>query len=69
MTKKDETGRLSIGVATVVARDDQILISKDTRKGKTVYGVPGGHWENGESLKECAVREVCEESGVTCDSI
>lgn len=69
MTKKDETSRPSIGVATVVVKDDQILIGKDTRKGKTVYGVPGGHWENGESLKECAIREVCEESGVICDNV
>ena len=47
MTKKGETSHPSIGVATVVVKDDQILIGKDTRKGKTVYGVPGGHWENG----------------------
>ncbi|MCK5475257.1 MAG: NUDIX domain-containing protein [Candidatus Pacebacteria bacterium] len=68
MTKEDKTNRPSIGVATVVIKNDQILMGKDTRKGD-VYGVPGGHWENGESLKECAVREVCEESGATCDSV
>lgn len=55
----------SIGVATVVVKDGKILLGEDTRKGN-VFGVPGGHWENGETLKECAQREVKEESGVAC---
>lgn len=58
--------RPSVGVATVVVKDGKILIGKDTRKGEAMYGVPGGHWESGETLKECATREVKEESGVTC---
>jgi 8-oxo-dGTP diphosphatase len=57
--------RPSVGVAVVVIKDNKILLGKDTRKGD-VYGVPGGHWENGETLKECGVREVNEESGVKC---
>ncbi len=56
--------RPSVGVATVVIKDNKILIGKDTRKGD-VYGVPGGHWENGETLKECSLREVKEESGIS----
>ena len=57
--------RPSVGVATVVIKDGKIILGKDIRKGH-VYGVPGGHWESGETLKECAVREVKEESGVIC---
>lgn len=60
--------RPSIGVATVVVKEGKILLGEDTRKGD-VFGVPGGHWENGESLKECAHREVLEESGVTCKNV
>lgn len=56
--------RPSVGVATVVIKDNKILIGKDTRKGD-VYGVPGGHWENGETIKECSLREVKEESGIS----
>lgn len=56
----------SIGVATVVVKNDKILIGRDTRKGEAIYGVPGGHWESGETLKDCALREVREESGITC---
>lgn len=72
--KKDN--RPSVGVAVVVVKDGKILVGKDMLKGTAmygkdaiIYGVPGGHWENGETLKECAVREVLEESGVTCDNV
>lgn len=58
-----------VGVATVVLKDGKILIGEDTRKGDAVYGVPGGHWESGETLKACAIREVKEESGVLCKNV
>ena len=58
-----------VGVATVVVKDGSILIGEDARKGDAVYGVPGGHWESGETLKECATREVKEESGVVCGNV
>jgi 8-oxo-dGTP diphosphatase len=66
MTEQKE--RPSVGVATVVVKGGKILIGRDTRKGEEVYGVPGGHWESGETLKECAAREVKEESGVECEN-
>ncbi len=67
MSNNNESNRPSVGVATVVVKHGKILLGKDTRKGE-VYGVPGGHWESGETLKECATREVKEESGVTCSN-
>jgi len=67
--ENDEQARPSVGVAVVVERDGEILIGEDTRKGDAVYGVPGGHWESGETLKEAAVREVKEESGVECSEV
>lgn len=69
MSSKDESNRPSVGVATVVIKDGLVLIGKDTRKGDAVFGVPGGHWESGETLKVCAAREVLEESGVTCSNV
>jgi 8-oxo-dGTP diphosphatase len=64
-----DENRPSVGVATVVVKDGKILIGKDTRKGEAVFGVPGGHWESGETLKECAAREVKEESGAICENV
>ncbi|MBP9749036.1 NUDIX domain-containing protein, partial [Patescibacteria group bacterium] len=61
--------RPSVGVATVVVKEGKILVGRDMRKGNETYGVPGGHWETGESLKECAMREVKEESGVVCTDV
>lgn len=62
---KIERPSVGVGVAVVVIKAGKILLGKDTRKGE-VYGVPGGHWESGETLAECAIREVKEESGVNC---
>jgi ADP-ribose pyrophosphatase YjhB (NUDIX family) len=61
--------RPTVGVAAIVIKDDKILIGRDTRKGENLYSVPGGHWESGETLKECAAREVKEESSIICNNI
>lgn len=69
MSSKDESNRPSVGVATVVIKDGLVLVGKDTRKGDAVFGVPGGHWESGETLKDCAAREILEESGISCSNV
>jgi len=69
MSKDNKPKRPSVGVATVVIKDGKIAIGRDTHKGETTCGVPGGHWETGETLKECAEREVKEESGVAIKNI
>lgn len=69
MTHNNELARPSVGVATVVVKNDKIAIGKDARKGDAMYGVPGGHWENGETLKECAAREVREECGIDVNDV
>jgi len=61
----------SVGVAVVVWKGDFILLGED-HGGKgpdMVYGVPGGHWESGESLSEAARREVLEEAGIVVDDL
>ena len=47
-----------------IGRD--ILISEDGRKGENIYGVPGGHLEAGETLRDCVLLEVKEEAGIVC---
>jgi 8-oxo-dGTP diphosphatase len=54
-----------IGVGIIVKRGGKILLLK--RKGSHGQGqwaLPGGYLEFGESLRQCAVREIKEETGL-----
>ncbi|GAQ17299.1 nucleoside triphosphate pyrophosphohydrolase [Oceanobacillus picturae] len=51
-----------ISAATIVINENQeILLIKGPRRG---WEMPGGQVEEGESLKEAAIRETMEESGI-----
>lgn len=52
-----------IVVATVVERDGRYLFVEERIAGATVLNQPAGHWEEGETLFEAAVRETLEETG------
>ncbi len=55
-----------LGVGVIVIRDQKILLGK--RIGALepgTWGFPGGRLEWGESVFECARREVLEETGLT----
>lgn len=47
---------------------DQVLV-QDRKKAYPGWGFPGGHLEKGESIVECAVREVREETGLSVDRL
>jgi 8-oxo-dGTP diphosphatase len=54
-----------VGTATIITRDDKVLLMK--RKGphgKDTWSTPGGHLDFGETLEGCAAREVKEEVGL-----
>ena len=53
----------------VVREGPDILISVDRRKGENIYGVPGGHLEAGETVRDCVLREVKEEAGIVCHEL
>lgn len=60
----------SVGVAVVVWRNGKLLLGEDLTKGdKVVFGVPGGHWESGETLTEAVRRETLEETGLQIQNI
>ena len=64
MSSKTQSRPL-IGVGVVIWRGEQILLGNrinDSNEG--VWQFPGGHLETGESVTECAAREVKEETGL-----
>jgi 8-oxo-dGTP pyrophosphatase MutT (NUDIX family) len=52
--------RIAAAGGAVVAKDGRVMVMR--RRG--MWDLPKGHVEAGESLRECAAREVCEECGL-----
>ena len=61
-----EIGRKSAGVAVIGYKGDKILLCKEFRMGVNhfIYNLPAGHMEEGETVEECARRELYEETGL-----
>jgi 8-oxo-dGTP diphosphatase len=56
------TKNIKVGCEIFLIKDDAILLGK--RKncyGEGTWGLPGGHLEQGESIRECVRRELKEE--------
>lgn len=45
----------------IVIKDRRLLLGRDDKTG--IYMLPGGGTEMGETLQECCIRELCEETG------
>lgn len=53
----------------LVVQDRVLLIEKKTGHGKGKINGPGGKWEVGESLLQCARRETLEETGLVVEPL
>lgn len=70
--KEMENRRIRTGVGVMVLREGRILLGHRTVSGKDTGGIyepdswclPGGKQEYGETILECAAREVREETGL-----
>ena len=70
MENQGEKIRPLVGVGVYVFKEGKVLLGK--RKGAHGAGAwacPGGHLEFGESVEDCAVRELAEETGLKALSV
>jgi 8-oxo-dGTP diphosphatase len=55
----------NVRVSAIVFYESKlVLVKHESPKFGIYYLLPGGGWEHGESIEECAVREVKEECGL-----
>src|SRR6266571_3597462 len=62
--------RPKVGVAVIIIQGNKVLLGK--RKGAhgvDTWAFPGGHLEFGETLEQCANREVMEETSLVIKNI
>ncbi|MBD3311793.1 MAG: NUDIX domain-containing protein [Candidatus Magasanikbacteria bacterium] len=59
-----------IGVGVIVTKDDKVLLGKrKSSHGTGTWSFGGGHLEFGESIEDCARREIMEEVGINIKNI
>ena len=55
-----------VGVGAIVIRDEKVLlVQRGIEPGRGLWAIPGGTLKLGETLQECAAREILEETGIT----
>jgi 8-oxo-dGTP diphosphatase len=55
-----------VGVGAIVMRDEKVLlVLRGIEPGRGLWAIPGGTLKLGETLQECAAREILEETGIT----
>ncbi|WP_237753502.1 nucleotide triphosphate diphosphatase NUDT15 [Candidatus Protochlamydia amoebophila] len=60
----------SVGVGIVVVKDGKVLLgNRKGAHGSGEWSFAGGHLEFGEDVKECALRELSEETGLKALSV
>src|ERR1051326_4668170 len=63
--KRDYPDRPLVGVGAVIVHEGRaVIVQRGTEPLKGQWSVPGGALEVGETLRQCAVREALEETGL-----
>lgn len=63
---RDYPAHPRVGVGAIVIYEGRVLLVKrGIAPGKGLWAIPGGMLKLGETLQECAAREILEETGVT----
>jgi len=66
------TNGIQVGVGVIIIRDGRVLLGERSgplAPGAGTWALPGGCLEVGESIEQCAKREVFEETGLELESI
>lgn len=62
--------RPKVGIGVMVFKEGKVLLGKRKNShGSGEYAWPGGHLEFNESMVDCAIREVKEETGVEIQNV
>ncbi len=61
--------RISPAVIMAVVREGTLLLAHNAQRRHPFYSVLAGFVEPGESLEECVVREVAEETSIVCGNV
>lgn len=65
MQKQQESSKPRIGVGVVVVKQGKLLLGKrKNAHGSSTWAPSGGHLEFGETIEQCAIRELAEETGL-----
>jgi 8-oxo-dGTP diphosphatase len=58
-----------VGVGVIVVRDGRVLLGERVGShGAGTWALPGGHLDFGETVEDCARRELAEETGLGVDA-
>lgn len=63
------TENVELTVLCLLHRDGAYLLQDRIKKDWQGYTLPGGHIEPGESIVDAVVREMREETGLSCTNI
>lgn len=59
-----------VGIGVILCKDNKVLLGKRLGShGAGTWALPGGHLDPGESISQCAIREVAEETAMLLHNV